>query len=169
MTANLRFWRWLIVAAPLVLAACALGDLPMSDDVAVTAAPIATPIFGGECDLNPNLLAGWLQTTTILAEEFNVGMNQAAALNRVELVDRLNELARLRSVIAETPTPDCAVDTQILLLSSMSAAIETFERYINGEIDSPTTEIVDLNDRFDQVSSMQQGLLSILQERFGRN
>lgn len=148
----------LLVILPL-LAGCAMGDSGTATLIPpVTLMPPPEITFRGSCD-NTRDLEMWLQITTRLAGDFLQVMNDAAARNKAEMRDPLLAMAALRDSTHQAITPDCAVDSEILLSDAMNRAISAFQEYLNGVRGDLGSVIAETNDQIEQVIAMQNALM----------
>ncbi|MBI5669747.1 MAG: hypothetical protein HZC41_17255 [Chloroflexi bacterium] len=147
----------LLAVLPL-LAACALGDAGEATPAApVTLLPPPEMTFRGSCD-NTRDLELWLQITTRLASEFLQVMNDAAGRSKGEIREALSTMAALRDSTHQAVTPDCAVDSEILLGDAMNRAITAFQEYVNGARTDLGNTVAETNDQIEQVIAIQNEL-----------
>lgn len=151
----------LLLLTPVLLAACAIGDVAS----ATTAPPpltIEAPptiAFSGTCQ-NRSDLEVWLQITSFLVADFQTTMNTAVAKTPADAYTDVQYLIRLRDSAFQAVTPDCAVEAQNTLSDLMDKAVESFQGYVNGTTADITGTIADLNSQFDQVVAAQNQLLA---------
>lgn len=151
---------------PLLLAACALGDVANPTPIPpITLAPPPTITFQGSCDATPEL-DRWLQTTFFLAGDFLTEMNNVAALERAQIFDGVLRLAAIRNQVSLTPTPDCAQAVQELLSAAMNTAVDTLQGYVNGDIQELGSTIADVSNQIEVVQAMQQELMARLEAQY---
>ncbi|MBZ0279686.1 MAG: hypothetical protein K8L97_03020 [Anaerolineae bacterium] len=151
---------WLLVL-PILLAACAIGDVPNQvtapPQLTIPAAP--TLNLAGNCN-NTRELEMWLQITTQLVSDFQTTMNTAAAKTASNAYEDVLRLSKLRESAYQVAAPDCAADAQVQLTDTMSKAVDAFQAYVNGQSTSVATIITELNGQFDQVITVQDDLLA---------
>jgi hypothetical protein len=156
----------LCLLLPCLLAACALGDVPNSMPIPpVTLVPPATLTFEGNCEANAEL-DHWLQSSSFLAADFLTEINTAAALDRGEMYEPVLRLASLRDQLNRAPAPDCAHVVHELLSVAMSAGVDAFQAYVNGDTSELGTTIADVSNQIETVMAMQQELIARLEEQY---
>ncbi len=158
--------KMFILVFPLVLAACALGEVSDSTPLpSITLAPPPAINLQGSCDDTKNL-ENWLQVTSQLTASFQTNMNEAATKSRNEVYDDVLDLAALRDSAFAVVTPDCAQEAELTLSDAMGQAVSAFQAFANGDAPDLGTTIVDVNNRLDQVISEQTSLLSRMNSQF---
>jgi hypothetical protein len=156
-----------ILLLPLVLAACAAGDVPATPSPVppVTIPPPPTLTFGGKCD-NTHELESWLQTTSMLLSDFQTQMNQAAAQNRNEASVTVVGLSKLRDSAYEVAAPDCAADLQLKMSDAMNKAVAVLEKFANGGDADVGATVAEVNTEIDTVSAAQKDLMKRMDTQY---
>jgi hypothetical protein len=149
------------------LAACALGDVaPPTPAPPITLAPPPTAVFSGECAQTPALDA-WLQgTATFLVPEFMTTLTEAASKSSAQVYDNVLRMARLRDAASDRPTPDCAVELQLLLLDAMNTAVDSYLAFANGETVNIGETTASVMTQLEQVTALQNELISRLEAQY---
>lgn len=148
----------LILFLPLLLAACAIGDTGAATPAPpITMIPPPEMTFQGSCDTTRDL-ERWLQLTTRVAGSFLQVMNDAAVKNKAEMRDDLYTMAALRDSVHGAVTPDCAVDSEILLSDAMNRAVTTFQEYLNGQRADLGNLVAEINEQIERVMAVQTEL-----------
>lgn len=157
----------LLVLAPLLLAACALGDVPLTPTAPppVTVQPAPTLTFAGSC-ASTKELETWLQITSLLAADFLAQMNTAAGLDRATLYDSVIAMAQMRDSVFAAATPDCAIAAQLLLTDAMDQAVAAFQQVANGEMSDPREAIARFATQIEQVMALQTELAQRMEQQF---
>lgn len=161
-----RLSQVILIFSPLLLAACALGDVvdpTPAPPITLVAPP--TLVFSGDCEVTSEL-DGWLQNTSYLAETFLTEMNTAAAQEQGQLFNAVVRLAQLRDATNGTATPTCAVEAQLKLVDAMTVAVNTFQAYGNGDLLDLGNTVAEVNSQIDQVIAIQNDLMQQLEAQY---
>jgi hypothetical protein len=152
---------------PLVLAACALGDVPATPTPLppITLPPPPTLTFGGNCD-NTHELESWLQTTSLLLADFQTQMNQAAAQNRNEAASTVISLSSMRDSAYKAVAPDCAADLQLKMSDAMNKAVTTIQTFANGGQADVGSTVAEVNNELDSISAAQKDLMKRMDDQY---
>lgn len=162
----MNFKRFLMLIPALLLAACALGDVPQPTAIPpVTLAAPPTAVFAGNCE-GTEELNSWLQAMDFLVAEYQATVNSMANLTREAMRERVIHMARVRDEASKTVTPDCAQDIQRLLLDSMNTAVSHFQAYANGDLDDLGNIVAEIVGQIDRVVAAQNDLKSRLEAQF---
>lgn len=150
---------WLLL--PIMLAACALGDVPnqVTAPPPLSIPPAPSLILEGSCDTTRDLEL-WLQITTGSLADFQTTMNAAAAKTGAQAYEDTITMAQIRDSASIVPTPDCANDAQLQLTDTMNKAVDAFQNYVNGQTSNISSTVAELNSQFDQVIAAQNDLLA---------
>ena len=142
----------------MILTACALWEEPPSQPrLLLTIEPQPTLIFSGNCDNNREL-ADWLQYSTYYVEQFTELVTTTAAGNQQSIREGVAEIAALRADYAQVVTPDCAEPGQRMFLNAINRSIDTFRRYVNGEIDNIGNLLPEALGEIDRINLVQEEL-----------
>ena len=155
-----------LLAALVLLAGCALGDLrdpTPAPPITLPAPP--TLMFIGDCERTAEL-DYWLQTTTYLAQDFVSQLNTAATTPREQLYNQVLRLAQLRDAVNATATPTCAVETQLRLVDAMTTAVSTFQAFANGDLPDLGNVVAEVNAQIDDVMTVQDQLTQQLEQEY---
>lgn len=160
-------WGKLIFLLPLLLGACAAGDIPVSPTAPppVTLSPPPTLSFAGVCD-NTHQLEAWLQTTSLLLADFQSQMNTAAAQNRSEVALSVVNLARLRDSASTAAAPDCAADQQLKISDAMNKAVTVLQTFANGGQADVGGTVAAVNTEIDQINAAQKTLMQRMDDQY---
>ncbi|HEX2906412.1 MAG TPA: hypothetical protein VHO69_06090 [Phototrophicaceae bacterium] len=151
----------------LALAACAAAGVSVTDTPLppLTLQPPPKITFSGACSLTSDLEA-WLQTTSQLASEFLTQMTNAAAQERAAMRETVLTMAALRDSAHLIATPDCALETEIMLSDAMNQAVDMFQAYVNGDRVDLGNTVADVTDRLERVIAQQAELALQLEAQF---
>lgn len=157
-------WSLLI---PMLLAACALGDVPPTATAPppVTVQPAPTLMFAGSC-ASTKELETWLQITSLLAADFLAQMNTAAGLDRNALYEPIAAMVQMRDSVFAAATPDCAIAAQLLLTDAMDQAVLTFQQIANGDLADPREAIARITTQIEQALALQTELAQRMEQQF---
>jgi hypothetical protein len=142
----------------MILAGCALWEEPPGAPLPpLTLEPEPTMIFRGNCSDN-RALADWLQYSTYYVEQFAQLVTTTAAGDRSAIRAGVIEIAALREEYAQVETPNCAEPGQRMFMNVMSRAIDTFQRYANGETNSLANLLPEILGEVDRINLVQEEL-----------
>jgi hypothetical protein len=155
---------WL-VSTVLLLAACAINDVPTEPSPVVTATPLpptATFNFNDGCTITEQL-ENWLQTSSLLFQSFQDRLDSMVGKDRTQLDEDVLYISSLRDSLNAAPTPDCAADFQSALNKVFTQAIETYQGYINGSVPDISAALDALQTPMNEATQAQEHLLARLQ------
>jgi hypothetical protein len=156
----------LVMLCPLMLVACALGDVSSAtSQPPITLAPPPALVLSGNCD-DTKALEFWLQVTSQLVSDFQTQMNAAAAKPKIEMYTDVLNLAAIRDAAFAAPTPDCAQEAELTLSDAMSQAVSRLQAYFNGDVPDLGNIVTDANTKLDTVIAQQTELLNRLNAQF---
>lgn len=161
-----RFMK-IMLALPLLLAACAIGDVgsPPTAAPPVTFSAPPSITFQGSCNVNHDLEM-WLQISTQIRDDFLTAMNAAAAKNKEEMRDDVLMMAAVRDAAHNIITPDCASDVELALTDTMTETVNTFQAYINGDRPDLGNTVATATARLEQITAIQNELTVRLETQF---
>lgn len=156
----------LVLLIALLLAACALQDVPLTPPPPITLIPEATPVFSGSCEETRQLEA-WLQSASFGRIDFMTLLEQSRDLQRGEaLYDNILLMIGRRDQLSKTPAPDCAVEAHLVLLDAMAKAIRAFARYNNGEAVDLRAAADDAEKRLQMAGVIEVELVERLEQQY---
>lgn len=158
---------WRIVCLCALFAVLAVSCGPGASAPAVTVPPLTvspppTPAFSGTCDTSRDL-ANWLESSMFYAQEFADLVSQAVGKPVAGMVEDVVYMARMRADFGQVAAPDCAENTQRMILEAMTDAVEGFQAFINGEASQVDGVAADVLRQMDQVSASHDGLMARLE------
>jgi hypothetical protein len=166
-----------IILLPLLLTACAINDVPgaSTPDTGINpASPASALIIGppgelklaGDCNITDQL-EDWLQVTLPAREQFEAKLKEAVVKSPSEIYDDVLSLVALRNAVYAAPTPDCALETQILLSSVINQGIDTLQAVLNGVYTGDLAAfIIEMNTQFTQVAELQNDLIKRMESQY---
>ncbi len=163
MRAILRYC--LIGLSLLVLTACAIGDAPAGTPVPITLEPPPTTVFEGDCSQTQGLDT-WAQASEFFVAEFMKSVNTAATQNRQEMHDTIIHMSKVRNEASKVVTPDCAQGVQMLMIDSMNKAVDNFQAYANGDVDSLGNIVAEIIGEIDRIIAQQNELKAQLETQY---
>jgi hypothetical protein len=165
---NIRIKQLLLFAlVPLIGTGCAINDsTPKQANPPITLPPPAALVQEGTCDVT-TALEGWLQVTVPVRQEFQSRLSEAAAKNAADVHDDTLYLAGLLDTVARTHTPDCGVEVQNILTTSMSGAVKALQAYFNhtlsGDLNNALAEPL---KGLSQVTAIQNELITRMKNQY---
>ena len=152
-----RYGLWVLILMT-ILSGCALWEEPSAAPLPpLTLEPEPTLIFEGNCN-NNRALADWLQYSTYYVEQFAELVTTTAAGDRATSRAGVVEIAALREEYAQVETPNCAEPGQLMFMNAISRAINTFQRYANGETDGLDNLLPEILGEIDRINLVQDEL-----------
>ncbi len=149
----------IIILLPLLLAACAMGDVNNATPLPpITLMPPSEITFQGDCNVTP-VLEAWLQLSTRMAGEYLELFNEVVAKTKADMYDAVFTLAALRDTVYKMVTPDCAVDAQIILSDAMNTGVTALQAYVNGDRTDLGSAVTEVTDRIEQAIVIQNELI----------
>lgn len=148
----------IMLLLPLLLAACAIGDVSSPTPVPpVTLMPPPEISFQGDCNVTPDLEM-WLQITTQLRDDFLLAMNETAAKSKTEMHAGVLMMAAVRDAAYQVTTPDCTSEVELALSDTMTEAVNVFQAYVNGDRPDLGNAVAVATERFERIAALQQEL-----------
>jgi len=154
-----RFYFVFIVV--IVLGACGGVAEPTPERIPITFRAPMTPVFSGEC-ANIDPLETWLQSINARYGEFDTFLTLAPQMNDVVLYDQTRRLGEVVAVVSGLTVPDCAVDTQQLMVTTMQATAADFQAYLNDGEGNVGSLVNDARARFEPALDSYDALLNEL-------
>lgn len=156
--------RQCLLAVPLLLlTACALSEgLPATLPPPLTIAPGPALTAAGSCEDN-RALSDWLQVSMDYAGRFATLVAEAGTRSTGDLYADVVMMGRMRAVVGEVATPDCAQPPQRMMMATMDRAIERFQAYVNGDADNLGNVVAETLGQIDQVGLVYAELLQRLE------
>lgn len=169
-------WRSLCYVATVacLLTACAINDVPgaSSADLATTVTPalILNPPgelkLSGDCN-DASQLEAWLQVMLPAREDYETKLAAAVPKSPSEMVDDVLSLVALRNIVYSTATPDCALESQILMSSAFNQGIDALQAIINGTFTGDlATTVIEVNIQLTQVAQLQDELIKRMESEY---
>lgn len=140
------------------------NDPPPNVAVTVQVPPEGTVVPGCAADV----LESWYEIAGTLITSFRDESAEAVALPPAQLTTRFERLQSLRDTIAQSPTPECALDVHSRILTLMRDMLTDFQQYINGDMtqEQVTAAINEANAEIDgEISALLATTASSLEER----
>jgi oligoribonuclease (3'-5' exoribonuclease) len=149
----------------LMLTACAIGDAPPGTPVPITLESPPTTVFAGDCSQTQGLDT-WAQASEFFVAEFMKSVNTAATQSREEMHNTVIYMSKVRNEASKITTPDCAQDTQMMMIDSMNKAVDNFQAYANGDVSSLGNIAAEVIGELDRVIARQNELKAQLETQF---
>lgn len=172
MNINLKMLRGVVVIACVMMCGCALQeDAPFDAGISSTQTepvPVLVPeiqpslVLEGTCD-DSHVLSNWLQFSMYYVDQFDAMLYDVSILPSDAMYDHVILLMRMRQVVADIPTPDCAEVAQRLLMRTMNNAIDVFVAIVNQERDDPGNIVAESSTQLEHVRLVQQELMAQLE------
>lgn len=155
----------IILAACVLLTACAVSDKPAIERPPLTLEAPPPAVFNGLCD-DTTVLEGWLQPVTLQWREFGALMDGAAGKSSDDLYFDVVRMVNLRNVMGAVGVPDCAQMLYPVLLETLESVLVPFHAYVNGESVDIDAVLNEVRPQFAEVDAQVNALLQRLEAQY---